>query len=510
MVPQQDRLPVPGHGTGEGQGREADDHDDAADRHGIGNVHRADRVAVGPMDVPDPVPIGRIVIVVVIGLAALALAGSVAGSWQTILLWQHRVPFDPSGTVVPDPVFGRDISFFLFDLPFLRFLQTEANALLVAALVVSGARYLLSALGGAGSFDTRVRVHLGVLAGLFLMTIALGYQLDKFELVHSTRGIATGVSYTDANAQFLAFDVLTALSAIAAALLVGGAFARVLWPVAITAAVWFIASIAIGRIYPEIVQRFTVVPNQQALESKYILNNISMTRLAFRLGEWTDQPYRGDQPLTPAAVADDADTFANARLWDYRPLNDTLDQLQTVLQYYDFVDVDTDRYQIERPASPGDALGARAGARQEPERDRLGEPAPRLHPWHGRRDGAGQCRAAPGPAGLVISNLPPVSTGGAPPITQPRIYFGERDCHTSIVGAQQDEFDYPRGAADSGGAAGVATTRWTGTTGIPLDTTLNRLLFAARFGDFDLLISDQITNQSQILMHRSIARTGCR
>ena len=215
-------------------------------------------IDVTPVDLPDPVPIGRAVIVIVIVFAALGVAGTVAASWETVVLWLHRVPFDPSGQAVTDPVFHRDISFFLFDLPFLRLIQTIVNGLVIAALIVAGARYLLAAMTGAAVFDTRVRVHLGVLAGLFLMSIALGYQLDKFDLVHSNRGIATGVSYTDFNAQFLAFDVLTGLSAIAAALLVGGAFARVLWPLGLTLAVWFIASIAIGRIYPEVVQRLTV------------------------------------------------------------------------------------------------------------------------------------------------------------------------------------------------------------------------------------------------------------
>ena len=141
-------------------------------------------------------------------------------------------------------------------------------------------------MAGSPVFSTPVRVHLGVLAALFLMTVAFGYQLDKLDLVHSTRGVATGVSYTDQHAQFLAYDVLTALSAIAAALLLGGAFARVLWPLGITVAVWFIASIAIGRVYPEIVQRITVIPNQLTLESPYIANNIAMTRLAFDLNTW--------------------------------------------------------------------------------------------------------------------------------------------------------------------------------------------------------------------------------
>ncbi|HET9614449.1 MAG TPA: UPF0182 family protein, partial [Candidatus Limnocylindrales bacterium] len=463
-----------------------------------------DPVTVSPVELPDPVPLGRLVIVIVAGLTALLVAGSVSSAWQTIVLWQHRVPFDPSGTVVPDPVFGKDISFFLFDLPFLRFLQTEASVLLVAALVVVAARYLVSALAGAAVFDTRVRVHLGILGGLFLMTIALGYQLDKFDLVHSTRGVATGVSYTDANAQFIAFDVLTGLSAIAAALLVGGAFARVAWPLAITVGVWFIASIAIGRIYPEVVQRVTVVPNQQTLEAPYIANNIAMTRLAFGLGTWQDQPYRGDAPLTQAAVTGDAETFANARLWDYRPLGDALDQLQTVLQYYDFYDVDTDRYQINDKLQQVMLSARELALDKNP--SATGWVNQRLVYTHGIGAAMVPVNAvgSQGQPAPIIANLPPVSTNGAPAISQPRIYFGERPSSYVIVGAQQDEFDYQRGAADNSGQAGVVPTRWTGTTGIPLDTTLSRLLFALRFRDFDLLISNQITNQSQLLMNRTL------
>jgi uncharacterized protein len=458
-------------------------------------------VSVNPVEMPDLVPLGRIAIIVVIVLTALGVAGTISGTWPTILLWQHRVPFDPSGAVVGDPIFGRDISFYLFDLPFLRFLQAEASGLLIAALIVVGARYLLSALGGSPVFSTRVRVHLGVLAALFLMVVALGYQLDKLDLVHSTRGIATGVSYTDQHAQFLAYDLLTAVSAITAALLLGGVFARVLWPVGITIAFWFIASIAIGRVYPEIVQRITVVPNQQTLESPYITNNIQMTRLAFDLGTWAEQPYAGDQPLTAAAVAEDQDTFDNARLWDYRPLGDALNQLQTIRQYYAFPDVDIDRYQIGNELRQVMLAGREIALDKNP--NATGWVNQRLVYTHGI--GAAMVQVSKvtpqGQPDLDISNLPPVSINGAPPITQPRIYFGERPSGYVIVGAQQDEFDYPRGSSDSD----VVTNRWSGTTGIPLDTTLSRLLFALRFRDFDMLISNQITNQSQLLMNRTIS-----
>jgi len=462
-------------------------------------------VNVTPVELPDLVPLGRTVIAVIAVLIALGVAGSTAGHWDTILLWQNRVPFDPSGTPVPDPVFGRDISFYLFDLPFIRFLQVEAIGLLLASLAIVGGRYFLAAMAGNAVFDTRVRVHLGVLAGLFLMAIAVGYQLDKFELVYSNRGIATGVSYTDANAQFLAYNVLTGLSAIAAALLVGGAFARVLWPLWLTLAVWFIASIGIGRIYPEIVQRLTVGPNQLAQEQPYIANNIAMTRLAFDVNGWDVHEYAGQAGLTEDAIQKHDATFLNARLWDYRPLGDTLDQIQTVRQYYDFTDVDTDRYQVGEDTRQV-MLSVRELALEK---------NPNATGWVNQRviftHGIGVAMvpvnevATQGLPHLIIKDLPPVSSEGAPKITEPRVYFGERPSSYVVVGAKQAEFDYPRGQTVGGTEGDAAKTSWSGTTGIRLDTTLSRILFALRFRDLDLLISNQITDQSQLLFHRSLS-----
>ena len=464
---------------------------------------------VTPLELPDPVPLGRVVIVIVAVFAALTVAGSVAANWETIVLWQHRVPFDPSGTPVVDPIFHLDVSFFMFDLPFLRLIQTLVSGLLVASLVVAGSRYLLSAMAGASVFDTRVRVHLGVLAGLFLMTIALGYQLDKLELVHSNRGIASGVSFTDEHAQFLAYNVLTGLSAIAAAFLIGGAFARVLWPLGLTLAVWFIASIAIGRIYPAIVQGITVGPDQQAQETPYIANNIAMTRLAYGLQPWTEQAYPGNAPLTQSVISADADTFANARLWDYRPLGDTLGQLQTVRQYYEFYDVDTDRYMLGDPQALRQVMLSGRELALEKNADATGWVNQRIVYTHGIGLAMVPVNevASQGQPQLIVSNLPPVSSAGAPSIAEPRIYFGERPSTYSIVDAKQSEFDYPRGVGDptgTGGDTSVVTTRWTGRTGIPLGTTLDRLLFALRFRDFNLLISDQVTADSQLLFHRSL------
>ena len=454
-------------------------------------------------DIPDLTPIAGVALVAFAGLIALTIGGSVASVWETVLLWANRVPFSPdAATAVTDPVFGRDIGYFLFELPFLRLVQALFNGIVLASLLLVFARYLVGASRGSLVFTTPVRVHLAVLGGLFLLSVAFGYQLDKYELVYSTRGIATGVSYTDQNAQFLAYDVLTVLSGLAGALLVGGAFTRMLWPLGLTIGVWLLASLIIGRLYPEAIQRFTVQPNQYAQESRYIANNIAMTRLAFGLDDWEDnRTFVGEGVLDPATIEAEEATFRNARLWDYRPLGDTLDQLQRVRRYYDFHDVDTDRYLIDDVQRQ-----VMLSARELDQAPAAGFVNERIVYTHGI--GAAMVPvnevANEGQPRLFIRDLPPVSTEGAPEITEPRIYFGEKPTEYVITGARQAEFDYPTGEGEGGADPGTVTS-WRGTTGIRLDTTLPRLLFALRFRDLDLLISDQITAQSQLLFHRSLA-----
>ncbi len=457
-------------------------------------------------ELPDLTPITRLVIVGISIFVALIVGGSMAAGWETVLLWIHRVPFAPSGAPVTDPVFGRDISFFLFDLPFLRGVQSVFNALVALSLLVAAARYVAGMARAGLHFPTPARVHLAVLGGLFLLSVAVGYQLDKYELVYSTRGFATGVSYTDAHAQFAAFDILTVLSAFAAAFLIGAAFTRWNWPLGVTVAAWFVASILVGTVYPEAIQRFVVNPNTLAQERPYIANNIAMTRLAFNLASW-DPPtnYGGEALLTQAQIDADAATFQNARLWDYRPLGDTIDQLQTVRKYYQFVNVDTDRYPIN-----GGLRQLMLSARElnlAANTEATGWVNQRIIFTHG----IGLVMVPvnevtpEGQPVLFVKDLPPISADGAPAISEPRIYFGEKPTGYVIVGAKQPEFDYPQGAGDPTGGGPVTTTVWSGDTGIPLHTTLDRLLFAIRYGDLDLLISDQVTASSQILIHRSLA-----
>jgi uncharacterized membrane protein (UPF0182 family) len=463
-------------------------------------------IAIERAEVPDLTPLATVALAGMAVLIALGLAGAASSAWETFLLWRNQVPFGATAGAVVDPIFGRDIGFFLFELPFLRFVQALANGLILGALLIAGGRYLVGALRGGIAFATPVRVHLGVLGGLYLLSVAVGYQLDKLELSYSTTGVITGVSYTDQAARFFALDALTIIAALAAAFLVGGAFTRMIWPLGGALVVWFGASVLLGTVYPELVQRFVVTPNPYANEQPYINNNISMTRLAYDLEAWDQRSYGGDQPLTASDLTDEAATFQNARLWDYRPLGDTIDQLQTVRQYYDFVDVDTDRYVVNGEQRQVMLSGreldiAKSGITQN---------------WLNTKiiytHGIGLVMVpvnevqGQGQPVLWIRDLPPISGSGAPEISQPRIYFGETSTDYIIVGAKQPEFDYPSGTGQQDTAADAGPEyRWTGDSGIKIDSMLTRLLFAARFRDLNLLISDQVTADSQLLFHRSIA-----
>ena len=310
------------------------------------------------------------------------------------------------------------------------------------------------------------------------------------------------MAFADANARFLAYDVLTFLSGIAGALLIAGAFTRWMWPLGAVLIVWFSASIVLGRLYPEAIQRLSVDPNTYAQEQPYIANNIAMTRLAFGLDQWDALNYGGEQPLTREAIVRARPTRSRTRACgttaapdDPRPAPDRAPVLRLLRRRHGPL-------HHRRHAAPGDAVGPRAGDRRNTDADN----------WVNQRivytHGIGVAMVpvnevtGEGQPTLWIRDLPPVSNSGAPEVTQPRIYFGEADGHYVIVRAAQQEFDFPRNSS-----AGIPdeTTSWTGQTGIPLDSTLSRLLFALRFRDFDLLITNQVQSDSQLLFHRTLS-----
>jgi uncharacterized protein len=447
------------------------------------------------------------------GLVALGLGALIGSSWTIVQLFAHRVAF---GQV--DPTFGKDISFFVFELPFYQLLQSFANTVLLLALVLVGARYAVAVISGA-SMPTAARVHVGVLVMLYLFTIAIGFQLDRYSLVYSGQsGIFQGVSYTDANARFLAINVLTVLAALAGTLFLVFCYTRWWVPLALTVFIWLGAYVVLDFAYPLITQRFVVEPNQQTLETPYLHDNIAMTRLGFNLNGWSTVAYQPGPNITPASLVNEQPTIQNLRLWDYRPLGPTLDNMQLIRNYYNFGDVDTDRYTFTDAAScaPNPAPCVRqvmlAGRELDPSKvanlNNGNSSWVNLHLIYTHGVGLAmlpvnevvrsQTNQSANPL-LVIQNVPPVSSAGAPVVKQPRIYFGTQTSDYVITGGATQEFDYP-----SSSASGDAYNSWSGTTGIKLDTPMTKLLFAARFGDLNLLISNQVSGNSQLLFRRSI------
>ena len=449
-------------------------------------------------------PSRRVIVLTLLGAAALIalIAGAAtSGNWQTIALFTHQVDPASLGPVATDPIFGQSPSFYFFDLPALRVLADYAGGILDGAIILTAIAYVVMARRTTAPAHRRFRAaHLGLLVGVRVAMGTLGFVMDAYGLAASHNGFPSGVGATDAAIRIGALDLMAILTiVVAVAVLVTAMLHR---PVLAAGAivVWIGAAVIGLGVIPLLYQRLSVAPNELVSEQQYIANDIAGTRQAFGLNAWTTANYAASPVLSAADLAADQTTFDNARLWDYRPLAATLDQLQTVRQYYDFTAVDIDRYTIG---------GAQRQVMLSP-REMALDKNPSAVNWlnthilytHGYGLAMVPVNAvgADGLPELVIKDLPVTSNSGAPTVSQPRIYFGERPSDWAITGAQTDEFDYPAG---QGGPD--ATTRWSGTNGIGLGSPLVRALAAFSLGDFNLLISDQITSSSQLLIHRSLA-----
>ncbi|MGO9178276.1 MAG: UPF0182 family protein, partial [Candidatus Limnocylindrales bacterium] len=373
-------------------------------------------------------PVRRGFVVLALSLALL-VGWLLAGTWQTVALWLHRVPYSPSGVAVADPIFGRDLGWWMFTLPMLHLAATAAGVLLFASLLLTSAAYGLAAVRGADVSRRGPLLHLAMLGGLVLATVAAMQWLGRYDLSYATNGFVTGVAASDAAVRLPLAAVTTASTAVVAVGLVVLAAIhrpRLARRAAIIGGAWYLALLVAGAVLPTAYQKLVVAPSQNSAEAPYIANNIAMTRRAFALDTWTVESDTGRSSLTAADVSRDQTTFNNARLWDPRPLAATLDQLQTVRQYYTFTSVNIDRYVIN--GQPTEVmLSAREMALSK------GLPSPSWvasHVLYTHGYGLAMVPvngvAANGLPQLIIQNLPVTSTAGAPLVTQPRIYFGQR------------------------------------------------------------------------------------
>ncbi|MEW6723661.1 MAG: UPF0182 family protein [Bacillota bacterium] len=432
-----------------------------------------------------------------ISLVIGVLAGlSASGSW---LVWRSYLQQQPFG--VTDPIFGRDISFYLFSYPlFSQVYTTLLNLVFITGLAVVAIYVLTRAISfgvGGLSVEPRARRHLAVLIGAGLLVKAFGYRLAVFRLLYSPRGVVFGASYTDIHAQLLALKVLFFVALAVAALAFSNLVFRNLRPVLYGLTGLIAISLVLGTGYPAFVQQFTVEPNEVVKESPYIAHNIAMTRLAYGLDAVRESHFVVQDMLTPEILQENAGTLNNIRLWDHRVLTSAYDQLQEFKPYYDFLEPSIDRYVING------VYRQVAIAPRELNQERLPENAKtwvnrHLFYTHGYGVVVSPSReaTAEGQPLLWVRDIPSLSPVGLN-VTRPQIYFGRLTKGYVIVGGGQREFDYPSGNDN-------AYTTFDAETGVSLRSPLVQLAFALRFGDYRMLLSDNVSTVSQLLMYRQI------
>lgn len=453
------------------------------------------RPTVVPVDSAPNVPhlpegLARLLWGLAIGVQALIMASAAGGYWEALLKFNNASSFG-----VADPILNRDISFYVFEWPVYRAIQGWAFWALLLTLANVAVAYGLTTDFRRLRTSRAAGVHLSVIGAGMLALIAWNYQLDIPGLLFSTRGVTAGASYTDVHAQYGAYQVLTFLTAVAAIFLLANTVVRTMWMVVGAIGLWLAAMIVAGGIIPAFVQQFQVKPNELNLERPYIQNNIQATRQAFNLDKITVTDFNVQDQVGQDAVQSSQATIKNIRLLDYRPLQTTYNQIQSIRQYYDFPSIEVDRYNIN-----GDYQQVMLGAR-ELDTTRLSAAAQtwvNLHLQYTHGYGIAMSPVAEvsseGLPNLIERDLPPQ---GPLKIDRPEIYYGMQTRNWVIVDTKQQEFDYPQGDQN------VFAT-YQGKRGVALDSFLKRVAFAWRFGDLNILISNTLDQDSKILFTRQV------
>lgn len=414
--------------------------------------------------------------------------------WEEVLLFANRVDV---GTV--DPVIGKDIGFYLFSLPFWAMLKGFSGFMLLATTVLVMAVYFVR--GGitlterGSTVDEKVRRHLAVLVVIFSCVIAAGFYLDSFRLLLPGNGAFSGAGFVDVNSRLLTYRILAFLTPLAGAMLAVGIW-KSAWRLALAPPIILFAVYALGiKIYPGLLQKFKVAPNELALETPYITNNITFTRFGYDLDKIETVPFDVDSKLTAADIAGNDATIKNIRLWDHAPLLKTYSQLQQIRTYYKFFDVDNDRYLVNGQYTQVMLSPRELSYADLPSKNWINE---RLIFTHGNGITFGPVSriSKEGLPEFFVKDIPPVSLANVK-VTRPEIYYGELSNDYVVVKTRVPEFSYPT-------ATGNITTTYAGKGGVPIDSLLRKTLFAAKFRTEKILLSSDITTESRILYNRNI------
>jgi uncharacterized membrane protein (UPF0182 family) len=438
----------------------------------------------------------RLIIPAVALLVGLFIGSAQTGNWDTILKWLYAAPFGRS-----DPLFGHDLGFYVFSLPVYEFLRDWALLIIfLSAAIAVGIYWVRGDISyqppGFPTLSPAATRHLSGLLAAYFLVKAGGYILDRYDLMTSNNGIVFGAAYTDVHLR------LPLLIALAGAALLGAALCSFnIWRAGIRLPVLAVAIIfavsIVETIVPSLFQSYWVKPDELKLESRYIANNIELTRYGFALDHITSAPFPAKGKLTPEVIAANDVTIQNIRWWDPRPLLDTYRQLQELRLYYDFHDIDVDRYVIDGSYRQV-MLSARELNQSKLPADAQTWINQRFKFTHGNGIAMNPVNRfdEEGLPVFYVKDIPPE----APPelrIDRPEIYFGEETRNYVVVGGDTKEFDYAKGQEN-------VYNVYEGRDGVSLRRLWTRALFAWYFGDFKLLISDNVTSSSRILFRRLI------
>ena len=478
------------------------------------SIYFAHRLAQGPVEMPLEAQTQRFLkrlfkwgsIVAIIAVAVIF--GAIAASkWELFLKFENAVSFG-----VTEPVFGRDVGFYIFTLPLLDTIRgwffTATIAVGILTLLVYFINFNIRGVGFL--FTGALKIHISIIAAILMFTLAAGHWIDRWELVLSDSGVVYGAAYADVNARMPALLIMTIIAAVGGVLMVVNAYQRGVRVMIGAVALWILMSLILTVGWPNALQRFAVNPNEFTREAEYIERNINLTRKAFGLDAISTQSYPALPNLAPEVLDANAVTIENIRLWDNGPVSDVYKQIQKIRLYYDFNVADVDRYTVN-----GQYRQVMVAAREVSPDDLEAEAQTwinrRLRYTHGfgiamspvtefTAEGRPEFFAKDIPAdGVIAVQAEDQSTPPETVITNPRIYYGEQTTEYVVVNTNTEELDYQAEGKE------IRSNRYDGRGGVNVGSPLNRLAFAWQFGDLNLFISGEINSRSRIQYRRQIA-----
>ncbi len=434
-------------------------------------------------------------------LLALLMGAGMSGEWRSWLLFTNGGNWGAA-----DAQFSTDIGFYVFKLPFLKSVTDWAFASVMIVLVVTVAAHFAN--GGirvqptgpgqvSPTVTSQVKAHVSVLLGVLALIRAAGYMLERYELTTSSRGVVDGASFTDINAQLPVLNLLILISVASFLLFIVNIWRRG-WVLPILGVgLWGLVAVVAAGIYPQVIQRFQVEPNELSKESEFIDRNIAATREGLGLAEVTTNEYELTRDEADVDLTDNVETVQNIRLWDPSSvvLGQTFPRLEELLPYYTLNDVDVDRYEIDGQLSQV-VLSAR-------DLDSSGLPQSSWEAEHviythgyGMVLASGTTKTAQGRPDFALQQVP-VRANTDLELTRPQIYFGENLSGYVITGGTREELDFQNGAD-------TTNTVYDGPDGVGVGGILGKTAFALRFGDYNPLISNLIDGDSKIHYIRDV------